>query len=72
MSKPEQEQLGVLWEKENEKGKYWTGSIEVRGKIESIIVFINNKKSEEKQPDLVILKRRTKASIEEEKKSEEL
>lgn len=45
-------ELGVLWEKDSARGKYFTGQIG----DQKIVVFRNGNKRNDKQPDWRILK----------------
>ena len=47
--------LGVLWQKEKEGKKYFTGNIEISYKETiPLIVFKNEKKEKEMQPDYIV------------------
>lgn len=47
--------LGVLWLKEKEGKKYFTGNLEVSYKeVIPLIVFKNEKKTADNQPDYII------------------
>ena len=51
--------LGALWEKENDKGTFFSGVLENEdGTKTKIVIFKNNYKDTEKKPDYVILKAR--------------
>ena len=56
--------IGALWLKESEKGKYMSGIIEIEGQKIPIVVFKNSYKKEDKHPDYVILKSKTKSDSE--------
>lgn len=45
-------ELGVLWEKDSTRGKYFTGQIG----DQKVVVFRNGNKKSDKQPDWRILK----------------
>ena len=49
-------ELGVLWEKSGKKGPYFTGTIEIGGVKQPIVVFKNGNKRSDKAPDWRILK----------------
>lgn len=49
-------ELGVLWEKDGNRGPYFTGSLEIDGTKHQIVVFKNGNKRSEKAPDWRILK----------------
>ena len=52
MSEKNPDELGALWEKNSNKGPYFTGTING----ERVVVFKNDKKGNEKAPDWRILK----------------
>jgi len=43
--------IGALWVKEGQHGKYMSGSVEINGEKIRIVVFKNNYKQEDKYPD---------------------
>jgi uncharacterized protein (DUF736 family) len=49
-------ELGVLWAKTSARGDYMTGSLEIDGVKQPIVVFRNGNKRNEKSPDFRILK----------------
>jgi hypothetical protein len=52
--------IGGLWVKDSNKGKFFSGVIEIDGKRTSIVVFKNKFKEEEKHPDYKIFLSRPK------------
>ncbi len=55
-------QLGALWNKESDKGKFMSGYIEVSGEKINIVCFKNSYKTEDKHPDWEILKSKPKGN----------
>lgn len=49
-------ELGVLWEKSSGKGPYFSGTLEIDGVKQQIVVFKNGNKRSAKAPDWRILK----------------
>lgn len=48
--------VGALWIRENEKGKFWTGEIDLNGVKARVLVFVNRDKiPNSKQPDYRIM-----------------
>lgn len=43
--------MGALWSRENERGSYQTGQIEIAGKTINILVLPNTFKTDQKHPD---------------------
>ncbi len=53
--------IGALWQKEGERGTYFSGVLENEdGTKTKIVVFKNNYKDSENKPDYVILKAKEK------------
>ena len=50
----EQKNIGALWEKTNDFGKYMIGNVEIEGKKYPIICYINEFKSSPVKPDWII------------------
>jgi len=55
------DQIGAMWIKEGQRGKYMSGVIEINGEKINIVVFKNGYKKEDKHPDYRILKSRPKS-----------
>ena len=56
----DENELGVLWEKESARGTYYTGTIEIDGNKIAIVAFRNGNKKSEKAPDWRLYKSRPK------------
>jgi uncharacterized protein (DUF736 family) len=56
----DENELGVLWKKTGSHGDYFTGTLEINGEKQAIVVFSNANKKSEKAPDFRILKSRPK------------
>ena len=59
-------ELGVLWSKTSARGEYFTGTLEIDGVKQQIVVFKNGNKKSEKAPDWRILKSQPKPKADEE------
>ncbi len=44
--------IGAMWKKQNDKGKYLSGQIEIDGKKIDFVAYPNSYKTEDKHPDL--------------------
>ncbi len=47
--------IGALWEKQGQKGLYYTGTITVGDETLKVVAFLNKDKKNPKQPDIRIL-----------------
>lgn len=47
-------EIGAFWTKENAKGKYLSGSLEIEGKKIKVVMFPNRYKDNDKKPDYVL------------------
>lgn len=48
------ENIGALWEKENDKGRFFTGNIKIGGIDVNVIIFSNKFKQTDKHPTHVV------------------
>lgn len=55
--------IGALWQKQSQKGTWFSGNIEVDGKKYQIVAFPNNYKTEDKHPDFRILQAEPKTEV---------
>ena len=58
--------IGALWIQTGQYGEYWTGTIDMDGVKQRVIVYKNKYKSKENQPDLRIKKKELKEEKQEE------
>lgn len=56
----ENKDIGALWVQTGKNGEYWSGSIEINGTKQNVLVFKNTYKNKETQPDFKVYEKREK------------
>ena len=50
--------IGALWIQTGKNGEYWTGTIEINGTKQNVVVFKNTYKNKDTQPDFKVYEKK--------------
>jgi uncharacterized protein (DUF736 family) len=50
----QEREIGAFWTKtaKSDGKKFWTGDLEIEGKLHKVVMYANDKKTDDKQPSL--------------------